>query len=132
MSLTKGTNYAIQALIALAKNPNKPMKIAEIAKLEGISFAYLNKVFQKLAKSKIVIGKTGVSGGVKLNRKPSKITLQEIIESIQGKNILKSFKDEVDKNMKVMNPILQKYLTEAEKQLLIYFRKATLQDLIKA
>ena len=132
MSLTLATEYAIRALVRLAKNYQKQIKIADIARSEGISFTYLNKVFQKLAKNKIVTTKTGVRGGIKLTRKPEMISLREIIEAIQGQNILRSIKVKSTAGKGVKNNKLQELLSEAEKQVLIYFKRATLKDLIKA
>lgn len=130
MSLTLATEYALWALVALARHPEKQMRVADIARSENISSTYLNKIFQKLAKYKIVSTKSGVKGGIKLSRMPEKITLKEIIEAVQGSNIVKNIRErnKNDKNSK--HAQLQKYLAEAEEQLAIYFRRATLKDLL--
>lgn len=125
MSLTLATEYAILALIALAKNPQQQMKVADIAAAEDISCTYLHKISQKLVKSNIVSAKTGVKGGIRLTREPEKITLKEVIEAIQGGKLIKTLKEK-NSNLK-----LAEFLTEAEARVMRYLKRATLSDLVK-
>lgn len=68
--------------LAMSKGEFSPLK--EISKREGISFDYLEKIFSKLEKAKLIKSKKGVQGGYFLAKKPSKIKLGEIIRALEG------------------------------------------------
>jgi len=72
-------------MIYLAKNKNRICPLKEISKKEGIPFDYLEKIFLKLEKIGLVKAKKGVQGGYFLAKKPSKIKVGEIVESLEGK-----------------------------------------------
>jgi Rrf2 family protein len=131
MSLNLATEYAIRALIALAESKEKKLRVADIAQKENISLAYLNKILQRLVKSKLVSSKAGVSGGMSLSKAPNQITLKEIIIAMQGKNIWRCIHCSQEKCEQFATCKLHEYLAQAEVELLKFFRRATLADLLK-
>ena len=55
MKLTTKGRYAVMAMADLASNTNvKPISLAEISVRQNISLAYLEQIFIKLKKSKLV------------------------------------------------------------------------------
>ncbi len=83
MKATKKTQYALRALIVLAKTKKDPLSLRVIAKKEGISFDYLEKIFSCLEKKGLVISKRGAFGGYLLAKKSSKITLKDIFNAVE-------------------------------------------------
>lgn len=58
--------------------------LKKISQEEDISFDYLEKIISKLEKVGLVKAKRGVYGGYFLARKPSKISVGEIIKVFEG------------------------------------------------
>jgi len=83
MKTSKKTDYAIHALIILAKRPNKDLSVEEIAKIENVSSSYLAKVMQKLSGAGIVSSSEGKKGGYSLAKAPKKIDLASIVKILE-------------------------------------------------
>jgi Rrf2 family protein len=83
MRTTKKTQYALRAMIVLSKRDNTPLSLRSIAKKEGISFDYLEKIFSKLERKGLVVSKRGAAGGYFLSKKPEKITLKNIFDAVE-------------------------------------------------
>ena len=82
---TKG-RYAVMALADLANFDLKgPISLRDISLRQGISLLYLEQIFLKLKKQKIVSSIRGINGGYVLAREPSKIKLAEIIKAVDEK-----------------------------------------------
>ncbi len=82
--ITKNTDYAIRALVNLAKNRNEFVSSRAIAKKEVIPLAYLRRILQILINEGIIISKEGVDGGVKLVKSPKSIQASDIMRIFQG------------------------------------------------
>ena len=64
MKLTTKGRYAVMAMADLASNTNvKPISLAEISVRQNISLAYLEQIFIKLKKNKLVKSARGANGG---------------------------------------------------------------------
>ena len=60
------------ALADLAKfNTKKPISLRDISLRQGISLLYLEQIFLKLKKNKIVVSARGMNGGYNLNKDAS-------------------------------------------------------------
>jgi Rrf2 family protein len=85
MKFSTRTTYGLRAMINLAKYSKKGnVSLAEIAKQEGISLKYLEKLFSDLKKAKLVKSEMGASGGYKLAKNASRITVYDIIGALEG------------------------------------------------
>lgn len=84
-NISEAANLAIHALTYLAENPKlQPVATRQVASALGASENHLSKVFQRLTKVGLVKPSRGPSGGFSLARDPSKITLLDIYEAIDG------------------------------------------------
>ena len=83
--LRRNTDYALRMMVSLAKNFNsEPMSAKQLATEGNFSYQLSSKLLQKLHKAKLVTSIMGPRGGFVLNKEPSKITLMDIINPIQG------------------------------------------------
>ena len=85
MILSKKTRYAMVALARLARDyGNGPIQIREIAEEEKIPQSFLENILLELRKMGILGSLVGKSGGYYLLKKPSDVTLAEIIDHFEG------------------------------------------------
>jgi Rrf2 family protein len=85
MTLSKKTRYAIVALTRLAREfGNGPLLIREIADGEKIPQRFLETILLELRKLGILGSKLGKEGGYFLLRKPSEVTLADIVRHFEG------------------------------------------------
>lgn len=84
MKLSKKSEYACLALIDLSQNFGEVLKIQDISIRRKIPKKYLEQILLLLKNSGYVESIRGASGGYKLIKKPSEISLAEIIRLIDG------------------------------------------------
>jgi Rrf2 family protein len=85
MRITKESDYAIRVVLYLSQqNSSKKTNSKIISETENIPLRFLLKILRKLTKSGIVKSFYGVGGGYIIAKTPNKISLKEIIESIEG------------------------------------------------
>ncbi len=83
MKITAQEEYGLRCLLDLASTTNgQRVTVKEIAKQEGLSSAYVEKLLRVLARSGLVHSLRGMKGGYMLNRPASQITLGEVIRSL--------------------------------------------------
>jgi len=79
---TKG-RYAVMAMIDIATHSDgAPVSLAEIAERQDISQEYLEQLFGKLRKQKLVESARGPGGGYRLARAMNMIPVAEIIAAV--------------------------------------------------
>ena len=83
MKLSSKGRYAVMALTDLAKfDPKGPVALRDISLRQGISLVYLEQLFLKLKKNKIVSSVRGIKGGYVLYKKPSEIKISDIFLAV--------------------------------------------------
>ena len=86
MKLSSKGRYAVMALADLAKfDPNEPVSLRDISLRQGISLLYLEQLFLKLKKNKIVKSVRGTRGGYILNKNASDIKISEVFIAVEEK-----------------------------------------------
>lgn len=61
-----------------------PISLNNIAEIHGLSESYLEQLFSTLRKDGLIISVRGAQGGYLLADEPSKITVGEILRSLEG------------------------------------------------
>lgn len=83
MRLTTKGRFAVTAMIDLAsRQAEGPVTLAGIAERQSISLSYLEQLFGKLRRHKLVSSVRGPGGGYRLARDMSRITVAEIIVAV--------------------------------------------------
>ena len=86
MKLSSKSRYAVMALTDLAKfNTKDPVTLRDISLRQGISLVYLEQLFLKLKKNKIVSSVRGKKGGYILNKNASEINISEVLSAVEEK-----------------------------------------------
>jgi Rrf2 family protein len=130
MQFTKAEEYGIIGMIHLARQPRGAVvSLSEISKIENIPDKFLAKIFQNLTKSDLVKSHRGVRGGFSLAKTPRKITMGEIIRSVQGeedpmKCVLKHHVCD-----KVAACPIRKAVLDANKQMFAVYNRHSLKEL---
>ena len=84
MKLTLYTDYALRALMHLAAKPERLASISEIATTYRISHNHLTKGVHDLRKAGFIDAVRGRSGGVRLARPASEITVGAVVRHTEG------------------------------------------------
>ena len=134
MKLTNKGRYAVMAMADLASNAKDgPISLTEISFRQNISLAYLEQIFIKLKKNKLVRSSRGANGGYTLEKSASEIKLSNIIyavnEEVKTLNCKKNSKRGcTNKSTKCITHNLWDKL---DQHINGFFEKVKLQDLTK-
>ena len=83
MKLTTRGRYAVTAMLDLAINgSSRPVALADISGRQEISLSYLEQLFAKLRRGKLVISARGPGGGYRLARSRTEIFVAQIIDAV--------------------------------------------------
>lgn len=84
MRLKSYTDYALRVLMHLAARPDRLASIAEIARTYRISHNHLTKVVHDLRKQGFLDAVRGRSGGIRLARPASEISVGAVVRHTEG------------------------------------------------
>ena len=133
MKLSSKGRYAVMALADLAKfDPKEPISLRDISLRQGISLVYLEQLFLKLKKNKIVSSVRGKKGGYILNKNASEINISEVLSAVDEKIKTVGCEKHSKKgcNGKSAKCITHNLWDELEDYINIFFEKKKLSDLI--
>jgi Rrf2 family protein len=82
--LTKESDYAVRALMNLARHPGDFVSSRDVAHQERIPLYFLRRILQTMIRRGLVESKEGVAGGVRLKAKPPEIRIVDVIRLFQG------------------------------------------------
>jgi Rrf2 family iron-sulfur cluster assembly transcriptional regulator len=95
MRLSTKAQYAVRAMVRLnLEQKDSPVSIREISTHENISLTYLEQLFAKLRRGKLVRSVRGPGGGYILARPAADIKVDQIIDSVEETLIPVSCMDE--------------------------------------
>ena len=131
--LRRNTDYALRMVTTLAKHfdDGEIMSARHLTADCNVSYELGRKLLQRLHKAELVKGHMGLQGGFVLSRRPSEITLIEVINVVQGTIRLNQclaggqgceFRPDCEINSKLAS--LQDYMSE-------YLQGITIDQLIK-
>lgn len=82
-------HYGLQAMFYIATHSSEEqnVELSEIATEQHIPKHFLSKILQLLVKHKLLVSMKGPTGGFRLSRASSEITILEVVEAIDGLDI---------------------------------------------
>jgi Rrf2 family protein len=85
ISITTKSPYALQALAELGRSGgDAPVPIGELARRRDIPVQFLEQLFAILRRAGVLRSQRGVKGGYSFARRPSEITVLELVELLDG------------------------------------------------
>ncbi len=84
LSISTKTQYALRALLYIARHSQQLCSSAEIASSENISAKYLENILTALKCGGILESERGKHGGYSLAKSMEKITMRSILELFEG------------------------------------------------
>lgn len=82
MRLTTKGRYAVTAMLDLAFHADQgPVTLAQISQRQGVSVSYLEQLFAKLRRCKLVTSVRGPGGGYRLASNAAQISVAQIVEA---------------------------------------------------
>jgi Rrf2 family protein len=129
VELSCKSEYAILALLEIAAHyeSGEPLQIRQIAAQQNIPDRYLEQLLATLRRGSIVKSQRGSKGGYLLTREPRKIILFEILECLEGLEMM-ACEEEVNPK-KVDSSVIDEIWQEANRAANSVLQKYTLQDL---
>lgn len=83
MRLTTKGRYAVTAMLDLALHGDQgPVSLADISERQGISLSYLEQLFARLRRHKLVISVRGPGGGYRLSRGTELIYISQVVDAV--------------------------------------------------
>lgn len=83
MRLTTKGRYAVTAMLDLALHESEgPITLADISQRQGVSISYLEQLFAKLRRNKLVESIRGPGGGYRLSGGAANISVAQIVEAV--------------------------------------------------
>jgi len=131
MLLSKASEYAIRLVFYLMdkKPDNKWVRIKTAARDLDLPYFQLAKIANTLIKENVLTSFTGPSGGVALKADPSELKLIQIIEPIEGKNVLQQCVLGLEKCGEENPCPIHQHWVETKRQILDLFDNRTLDQL---
>lgn len=84
MQITRQADYAVRAVLHLARNGDQRIATSKIAEEQRIPPSFLAKIISQLSIAGLLHTSRGAHGGVTLARDAKEITLLEVVEAIDG------------------------------------------------
>ncbi|MBQ27813.1 MAG: transcriptional regulator [Nitrospiraceae bacterium] len=91
MKISRLEEYGLRCMLQLVQHVGEPMRVEAIAKLEGLSKAYVAKIMSPLRRAGLVLSVRGVRGGYLLVRPPEMITLTEVLFALEATEVDEGF-----------------------------------------
>ena len=85
MRVSAKSDYALRALIEIAsRSDGIPVSAEELGRLQGIPRGFLQAILADLRRAEIVMSVRGQSGGWRLARSSSEVSVADIIRAVDG------------------------------------------------
>ena len=83
MRLSTKSRYAVTSLLDLVMHADQgPVSLADISVRQGISLSYLEQLFAKMRRNKLVVSTRGPGGGYSLGASPDQVCIADVINAV--------------------------------------------------
>jgi Rrf2 family iron-sulfur cluster assembly transcriptional regulator len=129
LRLPRKTMYALEAVVDIAYNARpEPVQSKEITRRQGIPQRYLEQVMQQLVHAGILKGVRGPRGGYTLARERRRITVGEIVRTIDAMDA-EGEDDNYNGGSELGQKVVRPLWTELQTDIMQRLEAVTLEDL---
>ncbi len=127
MKLSKKSEYALRALVAMARDPAGMHAISTICEDQEIPAKFLEQILLSLRQGGLLNSRRGAGGGYRFNRPPSMIRIVEVIDIVGGEK-KKSPSEAVRRSS---GGAVDRFLTTLEREFREKLSAITIEDLLQ-
>lgn len=130
MRLSSKSRYAVTSLLDMVMHSDQgPVSLADISVRQGISLSYLEQLFAKMRRNKLVVSTRGPGGGYSLGNSPRDVCIADVINAVD-ENIQVTNRDN-RQNSAYYEPCLSEQLwEELSDQIREYLTTISLADMM--
>lgn len=88
MFITRKIDYGLRVMVELGLRSPERVRAEELARAAGAPRMFVLKILGQLARAGLVEGKRGVGGGFRLAKRPSRISMLQILRVPDGRRVL--------------------------------------------
>jgi Rrf2 family iron-sulfur cluster assembly transcriptional regulator len=131
MRLSTKSRYAVTSLLDLVMHSDQgPVSLADISLRQGISLSYLEQLFAKMRRNKLVISTRGPGGGYSLGCSPEQVCIADVISAVD--EVLQVAGKDVNKQALTYEPCLTEQLwDELSAEIESYLTTISLADMMR-
>jgi len=131
MRLSTKSRYAVTSLIDMVMHSDTgPVSLADISVRQGISLSYLEQLFAKMRRNKLVVSTRGPGGGYSLENTPEAVCIADIIRAVDEEmNVIN--KDVMDGSTDFEPCLTEKLWEELSEQIHDYLATISLADMMQ-
>jgi Rrf2 family iron-sulfur cluster assembly transcriptional regulator len=83
MRLSTKSRYAVTSLLDMVMHSEQgPVSLGDISVRQGISLSYLEQLFAKMRRNKLVVSTRGPGGGYSLGGSPAEVCIADVIKAV--------------------------------------------------
>src|SRR5262249_7572960 len=134
MLFSRSAEYAIRAMSHLAESQDADhyAMVKSVAVLTGIPGHFLAKILQQMAREGFLVSSKGPTGGFRLSRPASDISLLDIVDSIDGVSQYQRCPAGHEKCTDPSLCALQDSSEELRSRIMVYLERTSIADLAKS
>jgi Rrf2 family protein len=130
--IRRNTDYGLRAMVNLASRaPREAVSAKVLAAQEEVSYQLICKLLQKLQRAGFIKSMMGPSGGYRMAKLPSEITLGEIVDLLQGPVVINRCVVDDDACSRQHTCVVSESLRKIQRELENYMTTVTLEQLVK-
>jgi Rrf2 family iron-sulfur cluster assembly transcriptional regulator len=83
MRLSTKSRYAVTSLLDMVMHSDQgPVSLGDISVRQGISLSYLEQLFAKMRRNRLVVSTRGPGGGYSLGASPAEVCIADVIKAV--------------------------------------------------
>jgi Rrf2 family iron-sulfur cluster assembly transcriptional regulator len=131
MRLSTKSRYAVTSLLDLVMHSDQgPVSLADISLRQGISLSYLEQLFAKMRRNKLVISTRGPGGGYSLGYSPDQVCIADVIRAVD--EVLQVADKDISNQAAAYEPCLTEQLwDELSAEIESYLTTISLADMMR-
>jgi Rrf2 family protein len=124
---------AVHILTLMAWSEDEPLKSEQVAKSVNTNPVVIRRILCELAHARLVVSQTGSAGGSKLARKPDDITLLDIYEAVESRDVFSLHRQHPSRRCPVgvnIETVLGEVLEEVNSAVQQVLTRITIKDVV--